>query len=173
MTGANLICLALVMAGILSASIYGIIWTCFVIAGFGFTGKVTKMQAIYGKKLQILSTYAALLHLMEKQPAQATLLKEIRQQIDGEKRKASHSISRLNKLMDELDQRNNVFMYVILNGLFFWELRQIMRIEAWKEQYAAELPGWLDAIGQMDALNSLATFAYNHPDYIYPKIVQA
>ena len=55
-TGANLICLALVMAGILSASIYGIIWTCFVIAGFGFTGKVTKMQAIYGKKLQILST---------------------------------------------------------------------------------------------------------------------
>lgn len=43
--------------------------------------------------------------------------------------------------MDELDQRNNVFMYVILNGLFFWELRQIMRIEAWKEQYAAELPG--------------------------------
>ena len=35
------------------------------------------------------------------------------------------------------------------------------------------LPGWLDAIGQMDALNSLATFAYNHPDYIYPKIVQA
>ena len=47
-------------------SIYGIIWTRFVISGFGFTGKVTKMQAIYGKKLQILSTYAALLHLMEK-----------------------------------------------------------------------------------------------------------
>ncbi len=54
----------------------------------------------------------------------------------------------------------------------FWELRQIMRIEAWKEQYAAELPGWLDAIGQMDALNSLATFAYNHPDYIYPKMLK-
>lgn len=123
--------------------------------------------------LPVLVTGANLICLMEKQPAQATLLKEIKQQIGGEKRKASHSISRLNKLMDELDQRNNVFMYVILNGLFFWELRQIMRIEAWKEQYAAELPGWLDAIGQMDALNSLATFAYNHPDYIYPKIVQA
>ena len=172
-TGANIICLALVIAGILPASIYGIIWTCFVIAGFGFTGRVTKLQAIYGKKLQILSTYAELLRLMEKQPAQAALLKEIRQQIGGEKRKASYSISRLNKLMDELDQRNNVFMYVILNGLFFWELRQIMRIEAWKEQYAAELPGWLSAIGQMDALNSLATFAYNHPDYIYPSIFQA
>ena len=171
-TGTNIICLGLAIAGILPASIYGIIWTCFVIAGFGFTGKITKMQAIYGKKLQILSTYAGLLRLMEKQPAQAALLKEIKLQIGREKRKASHSISQLNKLMDELDQRNNVFMYVILNGLFFWELRQIMRIEAWKEQYAAELPGWLDAIGQMDALNSLATFAYNHPDYVYPAICQ-
>ena len=172
-TGTNIICLGLAIAGILPASIYGIIWTCFVIAGFGFTGKITKMQAIYGKKLQVLSTYAGLLRLMEKQPAQAALLKEIKLQIGKEKRKASHSISQLNKLMDELDQRNNVFMYVILNGLFFWELRQIMRIEAWKEQYAAELPGWLDAIGQMDALNSLATFAYNHPDYVYPAICQA
>lgn len=169
-TGANVVCLALVVSGLMPASIYGIIWSCFVAAGFGFTGRVTKMQAIYGKKLQILSTYAALLRLMEKQPAQAALLREIKQQMGGDKRKASHAIGRLNKLMDELDQRNNVFMYIILNGCFFWELRQMMRIEAWKEQYAAELPQWLDAIGRMDALCSLGTFAYNHPDYTYPTL---
>ncbi|MDE6348554.1 MAG: hypothetical protein K2L60_07870 [Bacteroides sp.] len=172
-TGTNALCLALVLAGILPASIYGIVWSGFVLAGFGFTGRITRMQAIYGKKLQILATYASLLRLMEQQSAPTALLKAIKQQIGGEKQKASHSIGRLSKLMDELDQRNNVFMYVILNGLFFWELRQIMRIEAWKEQYAAELPQWLDAIGQTDALCSLATFAYNHPDYIYPTLVQA
>lgn len=170
-TGCNAVCLALVIAGIMPASIYGIIWTAFVTAGFAFTGKITKMQALYGKKLQILSTYATLLRLMERQPAQSALLKEIKEQIGGEKRKASRAIGELNKLMDELDQRNNVFMYIILNGLFFWELRQMMRIEAWKEQYAAKLPQWLEAIGQMDALNSLATFAYNHPDYTYPDIL--
>lgn len=169
-TGANLVCLGLAIAGILPASAYGILWTGCVIAGFGFTGRISRMQVVYGKKLQILSTYAGLLRLLEERPAQAALLKEIKQQIGGEQRKASHSITRLSKLMDELDRRNNVFMYVILNGLFFWELRQIMRIEAWKEQYAAELPQWLDAIGQADALCSLATFAYNHPDYIYPTI---
>ena len=172
-TGINSVCLLSVVAGYLPTSIWGIIWTLFVTAGFAFTGKITRMQAVYGKKLQILGTYAGLLKLMEARPMQCGLLKSIKEEIGGEQRKASLSISRLSKLMNELDQRNNVFMYVILNGLFFWELRQVMRIEAWKEQYAAELPGWLDAIGQMDALNSLATFAYNHPDYIYPKIVQA
>ena len=57
-----------------------------------------------------------------------------------------------------------------LNGLFFWEIRKIIQIEGWKEQYASELPRWLTAIAHMDALCSLATFAYNHPDYSYPII---
>lgn len=167
---ANVICVLLIVAGYLPASIWGAIWTCFVTASFAFTGKITRMQAVYGKKLQILGTYAGLLRLMEAQPMQCGLLKEIKEKIGGEKRKASLSISRLSKLMNELDQRNNVFMYVILNGLLFWELRQIMRIEAWKEQYAGELPQWLTALGQTDALNSLATFAYNHPGYSYPTL---
>lgn len=171
-TGVNAVCLVLAVVGILPASLWGVIWTFFVTAGFVFRGKITKMQAVYGKKLQILGTYAGLLRLMEEQPAQCGRLKELKEEIGGENRKASHSISRLSKLMDELDQRSNVFMYIILNGLFFWELRQIMRIEAWKEQYAGDLPRWLTAIGNMDALNSLATFAYNHPGYVYPTILQ-
>lgn len=171
-TGVNAVCLVLAVVGILPAGLWGVIWTFFVTAGFVFRGKITKMQAVYGKKLQILGTYAGLLRLMEEQPAQCGRLKELKEEIGGENRKASHSISRLSKLMDELDQRSNVFMYIILNGLFFWELRQIMRIEAWKEQYAGDLPRWLTAIGNMDALNSLATFAYNHPGYVYPTILQ-
>lgn len=170
-TATNLLCIALVIAGILPANLYGIIWSCFVAAGFVFTGRISKMQAVYGKKLQILSTYANLLRQIEEQPMRSALLKQIKEEIGGEKQQASLAIRRLNKLMDELDQRNNVFMYVILNGLFFWELRQMIRIETWKEQYAADLPRWLEAIGQIDALNSLATFAYNHPDYTYPNIL--
>ncbi len=169
-TSINSLCVLLVITGYLPASIWGIIWTFFVTAGFAFTGKVTKIQAMYGKKLQILGTYAGLLKLMEIRPMQCDLLKSIKEEIGGEQRKASLSISRLSKLMNELDQRNNIFMYVILNGLFFWELRQVIRIEAWKEQYANELPHWLNALGQMDALNSLATFAYNHPGYSYPTL---
>lgn len=167
----NSVCLLLAFAGWLPASVCGTVWAFFVAAGFAFTGKVSKLQAVYGKKLQILGTYASLLRLMESRPMQCALLKGITNEIGGEGRQASLAISRLSKLMDGLDQRNNVFMYVILNGLFFWELRQVMRIEAWKEQYARELPRWLDTLARMDALCSLATFAYNHPDYPYPTLL--
>lgn len=166
--GINVVCILSAVAGISSFALWGSVWFCFVVASFAFTGKITKMQAVYGKKLQILGTYARLLRLMEQEPMQSALLKAIKEEIGGEERKASHSINRLSKLMNELDQRNNAFMYALLNGTFFWELRQIMRIEAWREEYADELPRWLVAIAQIDALNSLATFAYNHPDYSYP-----
>ena len=70
--------------------------------------------------------------------------------------------------MNALNQRNNMLAYMVLNGFLFWEVRQVMSIERWKERHAASLPVWLDAIGEMDALCSLGTFAYNHPDYAYP-----
>ena len=142
--GINILCIALAIAGIIPLTVFGILWLCFVFASFCFTGKITKMQAVYGKKLQILATYANLLRLMENQPMKSPILKEVREWIGDGKQTASHSIQRLSKLMNEL--------------------------EGWKEQYASELPRWLTAIAHMDALCSLATFAYNHPDYSYPTI---
>lgn len=168
--GINILCIALAIAGIIPLTVFGILWLCFVFASFCFTSKITKMQAVYGKKLQILATYANLLRLMENQPTKSQILKEVREWIGDEKQTASHSIQRLSKLMNELDQRNNAYIYATLNGLFFWEIRKIIHIEGWKEQYASELPRWLTAIAHMDALCSLATFAYNHPDYSYPTI---
>lgn len=168
--GTNIVCIALGIAGIIPLGAFGIAWTFFVVASFCFTGKISKMQAVYGKKLQILATYANLLRLMENQPMKSPVLKEVRKWIGDEKQTASLSIQHLSKLMNELDQRNNAYVYATLNGLFFWEVRQIIRIEGWKEQYSTELPRWLTAIAHMDALCSLATFAYNHPDYSYPAI---
>lgn len=167
--GINLLCLGLVISGLLPGTAWGVLWICFALSSFVFTGQVTRIQNVYGKKLQILGTYARLLRLMDCQPLQAALLQDIKE----ESGRASHAILRLNQLMNELDQRNNYLMYTVLNGTFFWELWQMMRIERWKEQHAASLPGWLDAIGRMDALLSLATFAYNHPDYTYPTLTDA
>lgn len=169
--GANLVAIGLALVGILPASIAGMLWMGCLIAAMGFTHRISKLQVVYGKKLRILGTYAGLLRLMEKQTAQSALLQEVKEKAEGGEGRASHAIARLDWLMHALDQRNNPFMYALLNGLFFWELRQMMRIEAWKEEHAEALPAWLSAIGEMDALLSLATFAYNHPDYVYPEIL--
>ena len=171
-TAVNLLCLAGVVTGVLPGNVWGVMWFGIVVASFAFTRQITKVQSVYGQKLRILGTYAKLLQTMDDEPMEAPLLRTVKDKIGGDRRQASQAIRRLVKLMNELDQRNNYLMYTVLNGCFFWELWQIMRIEAWKEVHAGELPHWLEAIGEMDALCSLGTFAYNHPEgYSYPDIL--
>lgn len=169
----NATLIGLAIAGLLPSSIPGVIFVGFSLFSFIFSKGITKVQTLYGKKLGILATYAGLIHIIEEKQMHSQALKEVKALVEGEKQTASQAVKRLTALMNALDQRNNVMLALILNGLFFWELRQIIRIEAWKEQYACELSRWLEAIGEMDAFCSLSTFAYNHPGYTYPHITSA
>nr|WP_320059934.1 hypothetical protein [uncultured Bacteroides sp.] len=166
----NIASISLTIANIIPNSISGMIFVCFILSSFIFSKKISSLQVIYGKRLQILGTYAKLIRSIEQEEFQSVSLNEIKQLVRNEKRNSSEAIRSLSKLMNELDQRNNIVVAMVLNGLFFWELRQMIKIEDWKENYAFEMPKWLKAIGEMDAFCSLATFAYNHPDYTYPQI---
>ncbi|MDD3040590.1 MutS family DNA mismatch repair protein [Bacteroides sp.] len=166
----NLFCIGASIFGFIPGNIAGIVFVCFVIFSFIFSKGITKMQVTYGEKLQILSTYADQILLTEKKEMHSPILQELKTELTSQNQKASQAVHRLSKLMNALDQRSNILMSTVLNGLVFWELHQVMRIEKWKESHAYDLPRWLEAIGNIDAYCSLATFAYNHPEYIYPKI---
>lgn len=166
----NAVSIGLAMAGILSFNLAGGVFSLLVLSSFFLSKGISRMQTLYGKKMQILGTYAHLLSIIEQREMKSEALKEVKALVVDDKKAASQAVKQLTELMNALDQRSNMMMAIVLNGLFFWELRQVMRIEAWKENYAADMPRWLEAISRMDAYSSLATFAYNHPEYIYPQI---
>lgn len=166
----NLVCISLAFLGILPASAAGGLFISFVIFSSIFSKGITKLQTTYGEKLQILSTYADQILLTEKKEMHSPILQQLKAELTSQNQTASQAVRQLSKLMNALDQRSNLLMSTILNGLIFWELRQVMRIEQWKDTHANDLPRWIETIGEIDAYCSLATFAYNHPEYIYPKI---
>ena len=162
----NLILFILGIAGIISFNWFGLAFVAFVILNFSLQKSITLFQISYDKKLSVLSTYAKLMEIAEQKEWKADELKQIKSQLSS----ASNAVKQLSEMMNSLNQRNNIIISTILNGLLFWELRKVINIEKWKNQYARQLPEWLKAIGEMDALCSLATFAYNHPEYTYPTI---
>ena len=164
----NFLCISLAILGIISANIAGGVFVSFVLFSTIFSKGITKLQTTYGEKLQILSTYADQILLTEQKEMHSHILQELKTDLTSQNQTASQAVRQLSKLMNALDQRSNLLMSTILNGLIFWELRQVMRIEKWKEIHASDLPRWIETIGEIDAYCSLATFAYNHPDYIYP-----
>jgi DNA mismatch repair ATPase MutS len=44
-----------------------------------------------------------------------------------------------------------------------WTIQIAMAIEAWRAENGALIPGWLDAVSEIEALSSLANYAWEHP----------
>lgn len=168
--GINILLLALGLLNILSLSWFGMMFTVFVILSFGLIQRVTLIQESYGKKLKTLNRYAKLITLAKGETWQAPALRELTDKLDIDGHSPAEALMQLSKELDRLDLRNNQLLYVILEGSMFFQLHQIVRIERWKARYGKYLMGWLEAVGELDALCSLGTFAYNHPAYTYPVI---
>ncbi len=167
----NLIIFILAITGVVSFNLLGASFVFFVTCSMSLTKGITKIQILYGKKLHILATYAGIIEMIEQKEFKSSELQKLQQQLGGKEHPASSAVNRLAKLMNALDQRNNILITALLNGFLFWELRQVVKIESWKETHAAQLPAWLEVVGKVDALCSLATFSYNHPGYSYPSIM--
>ena len=70
--------LALGMTGVISMSWFGLAFGTFVVASFGLIKHVTNLQGIYDKKLRILSIYAKLIALIDRQEMKAPLLARLK-----------------------------------------------------------------------------------------------
>lgn len=168
--GINILLLALGLLHIISLNWFGTAFIAFVILSFSFIKRGTWIEEAYGKKLKTLNGYAKLITLAKGETWEAPALRRLTDQLDIDGHSPAEALMQLSKELDRLDLRNNQLLYVILEGSIFFQLRQIVRIERWKERYGQYLTGWLEAVGELDALCSLGTFAYNHPAYTYPTI---
>lgn len=166
----NIALLAGGLTGICSISWFGLMFMLFVIISFAVIKKATFVQQTYGEKLKTLNSYAKLIALARQQVWKSAEVQQLIEQLNIDGHSPAEALMQLSKELDRLDLRNNQLLYVILEGSIFFQLRQVVRIERWKERYGHHLMQWLETVGELDALCSLGTFAYNHPDYSYPSI---
>jgi DNA mismatch repair ATPase MutS len=62
-------------------------------------------------------------------------------------------------------------MFAPLAALMLWGTQFAFVIESWRIQWGGSVPRWLDATGELEALVSLASHAYEHPQDSFPAIV--
>lgn len=160
------------LAGWTSFTWLGLSFGLFLILSFGIVKRATYVQETYGKQLKSLNGYAQLIALAKKEQREAPALQQLMNRLDMDGKSPVDALQQLSKELDRLDLRNNQFLYVLLEGSLFFQLQEIVRIERWKARYGQHITGWLEAIGELDALCSLGTFAYNHPAYTYPELAE-
>ena len=147
-----------------------VFWTFFIILGLaslqakrvGFLHEqISAIGADIARSSEIFKT-------IENAEFNSAILKDLQRQIHTEQGKASVFSKQLSRYINNLDQRYNVFGYIIMNGLFIWDWRQLNNIDKWLSKHQDHIEEWKSAIANYDALCALASFSFNFPQFNYP-----
>jgi DNA mismatch repair ATPase MutS len=80
------------------------------------------------------------------------------------------AVFQLKKLIDLFDYRLNMIAGTFLNIFMLWDFRIIQKLKTWKDDHHEDIAELFSTLGKVEALTSLATWAYNHPEYVYATI---
>lgn len=79
-------------------------------------------------------------------------------------------LKKIQQIANGATLEKNGLAWLLVNLLWPWDFYLALRFNRYREQIAARLPVWLETWFELEALNSLATFAYLHPEYILPRV---
>jgi hypothetical protein len=167
-----LVGLALVALGILSAGA----WTAFLvvqwIVSFSLLGKIEPVATAVSTRQGAFERYRAMLELLEGERFEAPLLVALRKNLDlapGEPT-ASRAIRRLSAIVGFLDARSNEVFRFFIGPALLWDVHCVLALEAWQTRFGKSARRWLETIGHVEALSSLAAFAHDHPGHAFPRL---
>ena len=118
-----------------------------------------------------LKVYADLIQRFKAFSPESTSLREVHERLFEGEVKAHEEIQRLGDILGRLDTMNNVMGLIILNGTFLFHLHVVRSLARWKQDNGRRLLEWLEIIEELEVWISKGTYAFHHPDFTYPQLV--
>ena len=119
-----------------------------------------------------LRLFAAILKRMEGETFASARLRHLQGKLkNGDAEPASHAIRRLARMVTWIDARESYLMK-LLELPVLYSLQVGFAAEAWRRRWGQRVRAWISVVGEMEALLSLAAYAYEHPADPFPEIAQ-
>jgi hypothetical protein len=153
------------------------LWPFLIILGcdflFFFTIRKQTAAVIGGVETPAkdLGILALLIARLEREPLAAPLLKRLQSEFQSNGVAASGRIHRLQRWIEFLDSSEHVLIRVI-GPVLLWREQAAMGIEAWRQTAGPHIATWIHALGEFEALSSLASLAFEHPSWNFPDLAE-
>ncbi|MCP4683498.1 MAG: DNA mismatch repair protein MutS [Desulfobacterales bacterium] len=133
--------------------------------------KLTVIVDTVDRASRELKVLVSLLKRLEMEQFHSEYLGQLQKRLQAGDRKASMAISELSRLVSWLEARLNQ-VFAPFAFLLMWSLHFSLAIERWRLRSGPHIPGWLQALGELEAMCALAGYAYEHPADPFPEIVE-
>lgn len=169
----TILMIALSIFGFVSAIFYVIPVICQWLIFTIYIKKINRFQNQFDSQSKIINSYSELLFHIENIKFSSPHLYELQNKLRVGNKTAGEITEELKKILNEFEYRQNIIVGVILNSVFLWDIRCILKMFKWQDKHANKLTDWLSVIAEFDALSSFANLNYNHPEWVMPKAVNS
>ncbi len=138
--------------------------------GLFFRPRVRRVDGAVEKPGQDLELLASLLERFEREWFQAPPIAHLRVTLRSSAVPPSVAVRRLSRLVALLDSRRNQ-LFAPFAYLLLWGTQLGFRVEAWRARHGEAVGRWIDAVGTLEALSSLAGHAFENPDDPFPELL--
>ncbi|HZY72585.1 MAG TPA: mismatch repair protein [Edaphobacter sp.] len=118
--------------------------------------------------LQLLSS---LLARLEREQFNAPRLQTIKQELTSHAIPGSKAIAHLKTIVQLIESRDNLFVR-LLDVPLMYSVQVAFAAESWRRDHGKAVGSWLNVVGEMEALLSIAAYSYEHPDDVFPEFVE-
>lgn len=131
-----------------------------------------QVEPVFGRALSLhgqLEKLGGLFRYLERRSYASTpALQRLCASVVAGATRPSIAIRRLARVSHALSVRAHPLVHLALNGLGPWDLFFTWRLERVRDHVLDKVSVWLETLAEIEAANSLGTFAYLHPDYQWP-----
>jgi MutS domain V len=114
-----------------------------------------------------LGLFADILRRLEGEPFASPPLQALAAELKSGGQPASGSVRRLANIVYWIDAREDLLGRLLQLPLLY-TVQCAFAAESWRKNYGGKLRAWVDTAAEMEALLSLASYSYEHPDDPFP-----
>lgn len=90
-------------------------------------------------------------------------------QAEGDKT-VSAKLHRFSRYFSFAEARQSSQLHAVVNLLTLWDLHWMFALEGWRKENGAQVRAWFEALAELEALTSLAGFAYERTTFTFPEL---
>lgn len=134
------------------------------------TKELAEVISLFDNHKKDIEAYTNLLSLMYEEEFSSELLKELKEKlIDGDKN-AVKEMKALKSLVDWIGDSTGNAYYLLLNVTMLSDTFILRNLEEWRSLNGSKLKGWLEVMGEIEALASISNLAFDFDNWCYPDI---
>ncbi len=144
-----------------------------VLLGLSMRGKTSPVVAAVTSQESSLSAYGELFGLIESQKFESPLLVDVQKRVVSAAAgvvSATSSMRRLGVIVGFADGLSNEVFRLLVAPMFFFEPLIVLALDGWRRRNATAVRQWLMALGELEALSSFATMAFDDATLCWPEV---